>query len=72
MTKGAASDFAKILKSIMETETPPEESPPHRVDWLVQEGYVEEHGNRKFHITEAGALLYSECFIRLLNTRREN
>lgn len=58
--------FAEILKSVMETEVPPEISnSAESIDCLVMEGFIEEHGNRKFHVTEAGALLYGEIFLRL-------
>lgn len=65
MSDAKAKQFSLILKSIMEKEVPPEEVPGHAVDYLVQEGYIEEHGNRKFHLTEAGALLYGEIFLKL-------
>lgn len=59
--------FAATLKSIMETQVPMEEIPSHVIDYLTAEGFVEEHGNRKFHVKESGALLYAEIFIRLRN-----
>lgn len=58
-------DFKAVLKSIMETEVPPENIPNEAVDLLLQDGHIEEHGNRKFHVTQSGALLYGEIFLRL-------
>jgi hypothetical protein len=64
-SRSRQESFSEILRSIMETEVPPESAPSEDVDYLVREGFVDEHGNRKFHATVSGALYYTELFLRL-------
>lgn len=64
-TKEQDEEFALILKSVMESGCVPEAVRIESIDYLVREGMLDEHGNRRFHVTESGALLYGEIFLRL-------
>lgn len=63
------NEFYEILKSVMESERPPGNVHPTNIDWLVMEDYIRESGNRVFHVTERGAMYYTELFLRLERLR---
>lgn len=62
------SDFAKILKSVMETGNYPNEISNEPLDFLIKESFVAETNSRTWplHVTERGCFLYTEIFLRLL------